>query len=114
MLARVVVVLAQAAEVPATGATPGGGRVSVTPDVGALPGGGQLQQLVNGTAAFALIVLAGAIIGGAVLWAAGSAGGNYNQIGAGKRMVILAVVGSVIIGGSAALVNFFTALGGQI
>lgn len=99
VVARLIVVLAQ---------------VSVKPDPTALPGGAQLQQLVNGSAAFALVLLMGAIIGGAVLWAVGAAGGNSHQIGAGKRMVLLAVAGSVIIGASAALVNFFTALGGQV
>lgn len=89
-------------------------QVSVKPDITALPGGSQLQQLVNGGSAFALVVLVGAIIGGAVLWAVGSAGSNYNQIGAGKRMVLIAVAGAAIVGGAAALVNFFNALGGQI
>ncbi|HVM02847.1 MAG TPA: hypothetical protein VM263_09280, partial [Acidimicrobiales bacterium] len=35
-------------------------QVDVRPDLEALPGGRQLQQLVDGTAAFALVVLAGA------------------------------------------------------
>ncbi|MDQ3461900.1 MAG: DUF6112 family protein [Actinomycetota bacterium] len=89
-------------------------QVSVTPDSGALPGGAQLQQIVNGIAAFALIVLVGATIGGAVWWAGSQAGGNYNGISAGKRMVLIAALGSIIVGGAAALINFFTAMGGQI
>ncbi len=89
-------------------------QVEVSPDIEALPGGRQLQQLVDGTAAFALVVLVGAIVGGAVLWAVGAAGSNYGQVGAGKRMVLLGMFGAVIVGGAAALVNFFTALGGQI
>ena len=90
------------------------GQVDVSPDIDALPGGRQLQQLVDGSAAFALVVLVGAIVGGAVLWAVGAAGTNYGQVGAGKRMVLLGMFGAVIVGGAAALVNFFTALGGQI
>src|SRR5688500_5110157 len=89
-------------------------EVDVTPDPTALPGGDQLQQIVNGIAAFSLVVLVGAIIGGAVLWAAGSAQGNYQHIGGGKRMVLIAVVGAILVGGAAALVNFFTALGNEI
>ena len=100
------------AQAPTT--APASSRVSVSPDVTALPGGSQLQQMVNGTAAFALIVLVGAVVVGAVVWAFGSAQANYQQIGGGKRTVVLAVMGSVIVGGAAALVNFFTALGGQI
>ncbi|MGI8983162.1 MAG: DUF6112 family protein [Acidimicrobiales bacterium] len=89
-------------------------EVSVTPDSGALPGGDQLQQIVNGVAGFALIALVGAIIGGAVWWAGSQAGGNYNGISAGKRMVLMAALGAIIVGGAAALINFFTAMGGQI
>ena len=89
-------------------------QVDVSPDITALPGGRQLQQLVDGSAAFALVVLVGAIVGGAVLWAVGAAGTNYGQVGACKRMVLLGMFGAVIVGGAAALVNFFTALGGQI
>ncbi|MGH9164550.1 MAG: DUF6112 family protein [Acidimicrobiales bacterium] len=109
-VAAPAMVLAQTA----TTTAPRSGQVRVTPDVSALPGGAQLQQLVNGAAAFALILLAGAISGGAVLWAVGAAGANYNQIGTGKRMVLLALGGALIIGAAAALVNFFNALGGQI
>lgn len=89
-------------------------QVDVNPDPTALPGGPQLQQLVNGIAAFALVVLVAAIIGGAVWWATGAAQGNLAQISGGKRMVLIAVVGAILVGGAAALVNFFTALGNQI
>ncbi len=89
-------------------------EVDVDPDPNALPGGPQLQQIVNGIAAFSLVILVGAIIGGAVWWAVGAAQGNYQQISGGKRTVLIAVVGAVLIGGAAALVNFFTALGNEI
>jgi len=89
-------------------------QVSVNPDAGALPGGRQLQQMVNGFAAFALVVLVGAVIGGAVWWASGSSTGNYNAINGGKRMVLISALGAVIVGGAAALINFFTAMGRQI
>lgn len=89
-------------------------QVQVRPDSGALPGGAQLQQIVNGVAAFSLVVLVGAVIGGAVLWAYGSASSSYNNISNGKRMVLMSALGAVIVGGAAALINFFTAMGGQI
>ncbi len=89
-------------------------QVSVTPDSGALPGGAQLQQIVNGIAAFALIALVGAMIGGAVWWASSQANGNYSGISGGKRMVLVSAAGAIVVGGAAALVNFFTAMGGQI
>lgn len=89
-------------------------QVSVTPDAGALPGGRQLQQMVNGFAAFALVVLVGSVIGGAVWWASGSSTGNYNAINGGKRMVLMSALGAIIVGAAAALINFFTAMGRQI
>ncbi len=89
-------------------------QVSVTPDSQALPGGAQLQQIVNGIAAFALIALVGATIGGAVWWASSQATTNYNGISGGKRMVLIAAAGAIVVGGAAALINFFTAMGSQI
>ncbi len=89
-------------------------QVQVRPDARALPGGAQLQQIVNGVAAFSLVVLVGAVIGGAVLWAYGAASSSYNNISNGKRMVLISALGAVIVGGAAALINFFTAMGGQI
>jgi hypothetical protein len=71
-------------------------------DSGALPGGAHLQQIVNGITA---IVLVGATIGGAVWWAGSQAGGIYNGISAGKRMVLIAALWSIIVGGAAALIN---------
>lgn len=89
-------------------------QVQVRPDARALPGGAQLQQIVNGVAAFSLVVLVGAVIGGAVLWAYGAASSSYNNISNGKRMVLISALGAIIVGGAAALINFFTAMGGQI
>ncbi len=89
-------------------------QVKVSPDSRALPGGAQLQQIVNGVAAFSLVILVGAVIAGAVMWAYGSATSSYNNINGGKRMVLISALGAVIVGGAAALINFFTAMGGQI
>ena len=89
-------------------------QVNVQPDPSALPGGAQLQQIVNGVAAFSLVVLVGAVIAGAVLWAYGSATSTYNNINGGKRMVLISALGAIIVGGAAALINFFTAMGRQI
>lgn len=96
------------------GMAPALAQVNVEPDASALPGGAQLQQIVNGVAAFSLVVLVGAVIAGAVLWAYGSATSTYNNINGGKRMVLISALGAIIVGGAAALINFFTAMGGQI
>ena len=90
------------------------GQVSVAPDASALPGGAQLQQIVNGLSAFALIALVGATIAGAVWWATSASTAGYSGISGGKRMVLVSALGAVVVGGAAALVNFFTTLGKAI
>ncbi|MGH9283459.1 MAG: DUF6112 family protein, partial [Acidimicrobiales bacterium] len=75
-------------------------QVNVEPDASALPGGAQLQQIVNGVAAFSLVVLVGAVIAGAVMWAYGSATSTYNNINGGKRMVLISALGAIIVGGA--------------
>ena len=88
--------------------------VRVDPDPKLLPGGAQLQQIVNGLAGLALIALAGAAVAGAVAWAYGSWGSNYQAIGTGKRMVLVSAGAALVVGAAPALINFFRALGNQL
>ena len=107
--------LAQTVGGAADGGGGGAGTVQVRPDPSALPGGAQWQQLVNGFAGFALLGLAATTVGGAVWWAgAAASGNNYGGVAGGKRMVLISLVGALVVGASAALVNFFRALGGQV
>lgn len=81
--------------------------VTVNPNPAALPGFGTLQNLVDAIAAFALLgCLAAAIIGG-VVWAFGASSSNPAAAGKGQKMVAGAIVGSVVIGAAALLINFF-------
>lgn len=89
-------------------------QVDVDPDSSALPGGPELQRIVNGIAGFSLIALAGTAVAGAVWWAAGNAGGQYQAIANGKRMVLISLAGAMVIGAAAALINFFQALGNGV
>ena len=88
--------------------------VEVSPDASGLPGGPQLQKIVNGLAFLSLIALAGGVVGGAVWWGVGSASTNPTQAASGKRMVAISLLGAVIVGGAAGLVNFFNTLGSGI
>jgi hypothetical protein len=86
-------------------------RVSWTPDFSALPGAGPFQHVINGVGAFALFLsLAGVIIGGA-MWGIGSLSSNYHQAAVGKRATLYSIVGAVIVGAAAALVNWAFNLG---
>lgn len=85
--------------------------VEVSPDSEGLPGGPQLQKVVNGLAYLSLIALVGGVVAGAVWWGIGSAGNNPVQAASGKRMVAISLLGAVIVGGAAGLINFFNTLG---
>jgi len=88
--------------------------VDISPDPSGLPGGAALQKVVNGLAFLSLIALLGGVVGGAVWWGVGSSSGNPMQAAGGKRMVAISLLGAVIVGGAAGLINFFNALGQTI
>ena len=86
-------------------------KVNMTPDFGAIPGAGPLQQVINGIGAFALLLsLVGVVVGGA-LWGVGSLTSNYHQAAVGKRATMFSIVGAVVVGAAAALVNWAFSLG---
>ena len=86
-------------------------NVNFTPDFNAIPGAGPVQTLINGIGAFALLIaLVGIIIGGA-MWGVGSLSSNYHQAAVGKRATLYSVVGAIIVGAAAALVNWAFSLG---
>jgi Family of unknown function (DUF6112) len=86
-------------------------KVDFTPDFNAIPGAGPFQQVINGIGGFALLLsLVGIVIGGA-MWGVGSLSSNYHQAAVGKRATLYSVVGAVIVGAAAALVNWAFSLG---
>jgi hypothetical protein len=88
--------------------------VSVNPSPAALPGFGTLQSLVDAVAAFALLgCLAAAILGG-VMWAFGASSSNPAAASKGQKTVGGAIIGAVIIGASAILINFFYNTGSSL
>jgi hypothetical protein len=87
-------------------------QVNLTPDFTVIPGSGPLSRLVNGLGAIALMLsLAGVVVGGG-LWGVGSLSSNHHAATVGKRATLYGVVGAVIVGASAALVNWAFQLGG--
>jgi len=88
-----------------------GTKVNFTPDFNAIPGAGPFQQVINGIGGLALLLsLVGIVIGGA-MWGVGSLSSNYHQAAVGKRATLYSVVGAVIVGAAAALVNWAFSLG---
>jgi hypothetical protein len=87
-------------------------QVSVQPDFSVIPGSGPLSRLINGLGAVGLMLsLAGVVVGGG-LWGVGSLSSNHHAATVGKRATLYGIVGAVIIGASAALVNWAFRLGG--
>ena len=81
--------------------------VSLNPDASKLPGGATLMDLTNGLAAWTLILAAGAMVLGAGAWALGSATSNMSWADRGKSATIIAALAALLIGGAAAIINFF-------
>src|ERR1700749_17006 len=86
-------------------------NVTATPDPSGLPGSNVLQQLVNGTEAWALAVaLIGAFVG-AALWALASHAHNPHYAARGRMAAVISAASALVIGAGPALVNFFQHLG---
>ena len=81
--------------------------VSATPNVGGLPGSNVLQQLVNGTEAWALAI---ALIG-AALWAIASHAHNPHYAARGRMAAVISGASALVIGSGPGIVNFFEHLG---
>jgi hypothetical protein len=85
--------------------------VTATPNLTALPGSNVLQQLVNGTEAWALaIAVIGAFVGAAV-WAVASHSHNHHYAGRGRMAALISAAAALVVGAAPGLVNFFQHLG---
>jgi hypothetical protein len=85
--------------------------VTATPNLTALPGSNVLQQLVNGTEAWALaIAVIGAFVGAAV-WAVASHTHNHQYAGRGRMAALISAAAALVVGAAPGLVNFFQHLG---
>jgi hypothetical protein len=86
-------------------------RVDITPSFGDIPGSRPLQVIINALGAFALFMSLAGIVIGAGLWGIGSLSSNYHQAAVGKRATLYSIVGAIIVGAAAALVNWAFSLG---
>ncbi len=88
-----------------------GQTVSAHPSLTALPGSNVLQQLVNGTEAWALaIAMIGAFVG-AALWAVASHSHNHHYAARGRMAALVSGAAALVVGAAPGLVNFFEHLG---
>lgn len=82
-------------------------NVTITDDPNGLPGSAALQKILNGVFHLAEGGLAIALLAGAAFWALGHHSGNYRASEGGKMAVITSMIGAVIVGGGASIINFF-------
>ncbi len=87
--------------------------VHMRPSLRGIPGAGPIQQLIDAIGAFGLFLSLAGIIVGAGLWGVGSLSSNYHQAAIGKRATIMSIIGALILGAAAALVNWAFSLGSR-
>ena len=88
--------------------------VSTRPDPNGLPGGAALQKLLNGLVFLGLLGCVAAVVAGGATWFVGSQAGNFSASMGGRRAVLAGMVGALVIGAAAAIVNFFFGVGATV
>ena len=89
-------------------------QVDLDPNPNKLPGGNVLESLTDGLAGFSLIVCLIGLVVGAAMWGLGSTSSNYQQTFVGKRAFAVSALAALLIGGAAAIINFFYGAGQNI
>lgn len=88
--------------------------VSTRPDPSGLPGGAALKHLLNGLVFVGLLSCVVAVVIGGATWFVGSQAGNFTAAIGGRRAVLAGMVGALVIGAAAAIVNFFFSAGSAV
>lgn len=89
-------------------------KVHLNPNPNRLPGGRVLEGLTDGIGGFALIFCLIGLVIGAAMWGLGSTSSNYQQTFIGKRAFAVSAFAALLIGGAAAIINFFYGAGQNI
>lgn len=88
--------------------------VSTRPDARGLPGGAALQKLLNGMVFLGLLSCVAAVVVGGATWFVASQAGNFAASLGGRRAVLAGMIGALVIGAAATVVNFFFAAGSAV
>ena len=89
-------------------------NVRIDPDPKGLPGSGVLQDLVNGLAFWMLLAALAGVLIGAGVWALASHGNNHHWSARGRSGALVSAAAALVIGGAAAIINFFADMGGRV
>ncbi len=88
--------------------------MNVFPDFGGLSGIDSLSGVVGALLTITLIASVAALIVSGVVWAFGSATGNYQLAGRGRIGVLISLAVAVLAGSGVAIVNWMINIGEQI
>lgn len=86
----------------------------IPPDPNGVPGGTQATTIVAGLEFFAMLALFLVLIGGAASWYGGSSAQNSNVAAGGRKAVIGAIVGMIVIGAGATFLNWGYGVGQSV
>lgn len=89
-------------------------NVRIDPDPKGLPGSSVLQDLVNGLAFWMLLAALAGVLIGAGVWALASHGNNHHWSARGRSGALVSAAAALVIGGAAAIINFFADMGGRV
>ena len=89
-------------------------NVRIDPNPKGLPGSHVLQELVNGLAFWMLLAALAGVLVGAGVWALASHGNNHHLSARGRSGALVSAAAALVIGGAAAIINFFADLGSQV
>ncbi len=89
-------------------------EVNMHPDLTGLPGSSELQTLVNGLGAWALVAALAGLVIGAAAWALGVHSQNFQQSMVGRRAVLVSGLAALLIGAAPHIVNFFFSAGNTV
>lgn len=84
---------------------PAGAQVVVNPDGAGVPGAALMGNLINGLAQFALLASVGAVLVGAGFWGWSNYNDRAGGVNKGQKMILGGVLGAVMVGASALIVN---------
>src|SRR4051812_36073315 len=80
-------------------------QVTMTPDSGGMPGGALVQKLLNWGGQLALWGSLGSILVGAAVYGLSREAGNYGAASRGRALALAGVVGAILTGLAATIVN---------
>ena len=89
-------------------------NVRIDPNPKGLPGSSVLQDLVDGLAFWMLLAALAGVLIGAGVWALASHGNNHHWSARGRSGALVSAAAALVIGGAAAIINFFADMGGRV